>query len=175
MRADVYSKPAARPIGARLHGPRPTLPAPNKHSRDTSRWCSLLQVLTNLKSSYLAPFLELQMLIEQEAFAAEDNLRFLQVLEEPCQQLAWASPRRVRDALPRILHTIRFVWNFSRYNNADRMTRLLSKVCRRSLPARARSSAAAATAARAPSWPVNQAAACRSRTTLSIAAALRFS
>lgn len=46
---------------------------------------SIVSVLEHAKSSYLPPFLNLRNLIQREAIAAEDNLRFLLCLENPCQ------------------------------------------------------------------------------------------
>lgn len=54
---------------------------------------AIVAVLEYAKSSYLAPFLSLRNLIHREAVAAEDNLKFLLCLEEPCQQLATAHPQ----------------------------------------------------------------------------------
>jgi dynein heavy chain, axonemal len=89
-----------------------------------------LQVLEYAKSSYLAPFLSLRSLIQCEADAAEDNLRFLLVLEEPCKALAAATPAQIPTTLPNILNCVRLVWNLSRfYNTPDRITGLLRKVC----------------------------------------------
>jgi dynein heavy chain, axonemal len=90
---------------------------------------SVLQVLERSKSSYLPPFLNLRSLIQHEAAAAEDNVKFLLVLEEPCKVLAAASPEAIPAALPRILHCVRLIWNLSRfYSVPDHITGLLRKV-----------------------------------------------
>jgi hypothetical protein len=60
---------------------------------DDASVSSIVAVLEYAKSSYLAPFLSLRNLIHREAVAAEDNLKFLLCLEEPCQQLAAAHPQ----------------------------------------------------------------------------------
>ena len=88
-----------------------------------------MQVLEYAKSSYLAPFLNLRNLIQREAVAAEDNLQFLQTLEEPCTKLAAATPAEIPAALPAVLNGVRLVWNLSRfYNTPDRIIGLLRKV-----------------------------------------------
>lgn len=88
-----------------------------------------MQVLQHAKSSYLPPFLNLRSLFQHEAVAAEDNLRFLLVLEKPCTVLAAATPVDIPEALPPIMHCVRFIWNHSRfYNTPDRITSLLRKV-----------------------------------------------
>lgn len=51
------------------------------------------EVLHLAKSSYLGPFQELSTLIQQEAAAAEDNLRFLQSLEGPCIAMSKVATR----------------------------------------------------------------------------------
>jgi dynein heavy chain, axonemal len=87
------------------------------------------QVLDGAKSSYLSPFLNLRNLIQRDAVAAEDNVKFLIVLEEPCQVLSKAMPGSIPSALPKILNAIRLVWNLSRfYNTPERVTSLLRKV-----------------------------------------------
>jgi hypothetical protein len=87
------------------------------------------QVLEHSKSSYLAAFVNLRNLIQHEAVAAEDNVRFLLVLEEPCKVLAAATPEAIPKTLPRILHCVRLIWNLSRfYSMPDRITGLLRKV-----------------------------------------------
>lgn len=87
------------------------------------------QVLDSAKSTYLPPFLNLRELIQKEAVAAEDNLKFLLVLEEPCQALAQAPPSQIPALLPPIINCVRLVWNLSRfYNTPDRIVGLLRKV-----------------------------------------------
>jgi dynein heavy chain, axonemal len=101
-------------------------PSPNK-----LELVSLPQVLEQAKSSYLSPFLNLRNLIQREAIAAEDNVKFLLVMEEPCEALAKATPDQIPGTLLKILNCIRLIWNLSRfYNTPDRITALLRKVCR---------------------------------------------
>jgi dynein heavy chain len=86
-------------------------------------------VLTLSGSSHLAPFLQLKQLIQREAVAAEDNVRFLGCLEGPCQQLARATPAQLPALLPQILDCIRVVWSLSTfYNTPERIVGLLRKV-----------------------------------------------
>ena len=61
--------------------------------------------------------------------AAEDNLKFLLCLEDPCKALAQAQPEEIPSLLPPILSCIRMVWNISRfYNTPERVTVLLRKL-----------------------------------------------
>lgn len=69
--------------------------------------------------------------IQQESLAADDNLRCLTILEEPCQRLAAAAPAEIPSVLPTILHCIRAVWKYSRfYNTPHYIVGLLRKVSR---------------------------------------------
>jgi dynein heavy chain len=89
----------------------------------------IVKMLTSSGSSYLAPFLQLKEVIQREAVAAEDNVRFLACLEGPCQQLSRATPQQLAGLLPHILDCIRLVWSLSRfYNTPERITSLLQKV-----------------------------------------------
>jgi dynein heavy chain len=90
---------------------------------------SIVGILEQAKSSYLGPYLNLSALIQREAIAAEDNLKFLSCLEEPCKQLARAIPRDIPAIMPRLLNTIRMIWNVSRfYNTPEKIMGLLRKV-----------------------------------------------
>lgn len=53
----------------------------------------VVAILEQTKSSYLATFLSLRKAIQQEAVVAEDNLKFLQCLEQPCRTLASATAK----------------------------------------------------------------------------------
>jgi hypothetical protein len=93
--------------------------------------------------------------IQQESLAADDNLRCLSLLEEPCQRLAAATPQQIPGVLPAILNCIRAAWTYSRfYNKPHHIVGLLRKVratggCR---PPHARGLRAPAVAPRAYSW-----------------------
>lgn len=59
----------------------------------------------------------------REAIAAEDNLKFLLVLDEPCKTLAKAHPADIPGLLGPILNCVRMVWSLSRfYNTPERIT-----------------------------------------------------
>lgn len=89
----------------------------------------IVKVLSLSGSSYLAPFLQLKERIQQEAVAAEDNVRFLACLEGPCQQLSKATPQQIPALLPQVLNCIRMVWSLSRYyNTPERIVSLLQKL-----------------------------------------------
>jgi len=71
------------------------------------------------RSSYLSPFQDLSKLIQREAVAAEDNLKFLSSLEEPCKILSEAEPKDISPILPGLLEAIKVIWNTSRFYNTD--------------------------------------------------------
>lgn len=89
----------------------------------------MIAVLSLADSSYLAPFLELKELIQQEAAAAQDNVKFMACLNGPCQQLSKASPPEIPALLPQILDCIRMIWSLSQYyNTPERICSLLRKL-----------------------------------------------
>ena len=53
----------------------------------------VVAILEQTRSSYLSTFLSLRKAIQQEAVVAEDNLKFLQCLEQPCRTLASATAK----------------------------------------------------------------------------------
>ncbi len=60
---------------------------------------------------------------------AENNLKFLLVLKDPCHELADAKPVDIPKQLPRIINIIRVIWtNSDYYNTGDRLTAMFRKV-----------------------------------------------
>jgi dynein heavy chain len=89
----------------------------------------ILAVLSAAKSSYLEPFMRESQQIEIGCAEANDNLKFLKVLHEPCTALASAAPKDVPLILPGLLLHVRMIWSISKhYNTKDRLTSLLRKV-----------------------------------------------
>ena len=89
----------------------------------------ITEVLRLAKSSYLEQFLRLSNLIQDGSMQAQDNLRFLSSLVEPCRDLASAEPRDIAKHLQPILNCIRIIWRNSRfYSSKERLTSLLRKV-----------------------------------------------
>ena len=74
----------------------------------------ILQVLSCAKSTYLEPFHKLSNMIHNVTFTAKENLKFLQVLKKPCQELSRAKPCDVPQLLPKIMHLIRMIWTVSK-------------------------------------------------------------
>ena len=88
-----------------------------------------LGVLERFRSSYLEPLLDLSQQIEQEASIAEENLKYLTVLEGPCQELSKCSIRDIPLLYPKILRCIRMIWKLSPFYNTEKITSLLCLVC----------------------------------------------
>jgi dynein heavy chain len=89
----------------------------------------ITNVLEIGKSSYLLTFLKLSESIQKGSAEAQDNLKFLLNLQEPCEKLASATPSQIPSILPVILNNIRMIWGLSRYyNSPERLTGLLRKV-----------------------------------------------
>ena len=60
----------------------------------------VVAILEQTRSSYLSTFLSLRKAIQQEAVVAEDNLKFLQCLEQPCRTLASATAKVPPSCMP---------------------------------------------------------------------------
>lgn len=89
----------------------------------------VIAILSAAKSAYEAPFMALSEAIATEAMVAESNVEFLSLLEEPCQALAEAQPKGIPPILPKLLTSVRIIWNISRfYNTPERLVALLRRV-----------------------------------------------
>jgi dynein heavy chain len=89
----------------------------------------IVRVLEFTNSTYLLPFTRLADEIKDKTKIAEENCRFLQLLQEPCEQLAAAEPKDISALLPHLLNCIRMIWSTSSfYKIPERLTRLLRKV-----------------------------------------------
>jgi dynein heavy chain len=89
----------------------------------------IVSVLEATNSTYLLPFTKLADEIKEKTQTAEDNCRFLQLLQEPCEQLSSAEPKDIPALLPHLLNCIRMIWSTSTfYRIPERLTRLLRKV-----------------------------------------------
>ncbi|KAA0178390.1 hypothetical protein FNF27_00239 [Cafeteria roenbergensis] len=85
--------------------------------------------LRAVKSRYLGPFGDLAEAIESGSARAEDNERFLSVLQDVCERMAAASPTEVPALLPDLLSRIRFVSEACAYfRDPAKLSGLLRKV-----------------------------------------------
>jgi len=89
----------------------------------------IVTVLKISKSSYLPPFESIADMIQRGSMEANDNLKFLMLLFEPCIALSGAEPREIPSILPEILACIRIISSTSKYYNTEEcLTGLLRKV-----------------------------------------------
>eukprot|EP00759_Apiculatamorpha_spiralis_P009157 PhF_6_TR15940/c1_g1_i2/m.24766/K10408/DNAH; dynein heavy chain, axonemal len=90
----------------------------------------IVDVLTRAKSTYyLDPFLALRDEIDQNTEEAVDNLKFLKVLQEPCERLAKAQPREIKEIVREILRHVQMIYHFSKhYNTPERLGNILRKI-----------------------------------------------
>jgi dynein heavy chain len=95
-------------------------------SPELQRILSLLEIA---KSSYMKQFRSLETGIMNGSIEAQENLKFLECLQGPCEQLAKATPNDIPALLPKVLHCVRMIWTIStHYNTADRISGLLRKI-----------------------------------------------
>ncbi|KAJ3172703.1 Dynein heavy chain 2, axonemal, partial [Geranomyces variabilis] len=89
----------------------------------------ILKILDMAKSSYLEQFIRLVNLIQEGTMHAQENLKFLSTLTDPCEILANTEPKSIPAILPRLLNCVRLIWaNSNYYNTKERLTSLLRKV-----------------------------------------------
>lgn len=89
----------------------------------------IVAVLNAAKSSFLGPFEKLAELIRTGSSEANDNLRFLNILTEPCEQLAKSEPKEIPPLLPDLLNRVRVIGTVSqKYTSPERLTGLLRKI-----------------------------------------------
>jgi len=89
----------------------------------------VLQVLEIAKSSYLRHFRLLEKDIQDGSLEARENLRFLNILKDPCEVLSGLTPVEIPPQLPHLLNIVRLIWSIStHYNTADRISNLLRTI-----------------------------------------------
>lgn len=89
----------------------------------------IIDVLQRGNSSYLTGFKELEEKINFGFEEANDNLQCLSILQEPCKAIEQAQPKDIPKLLPKVLNSVRMIWECSRfYNTNDKMKSLLTKI-----------------------------------------------
>ena len=74
-------------------------------------------------------FVCLFILTQESHEKAENCLRFISLLSEPCQELVNAEPKNIPALLPQLLNIIRVIWlNSEHYKSRERLNGLLRKV-----------------------------------------------
>lgn len=89
----------------------------------------VLEVLEVAKSSYLRHFRLLERDIQDGSKEARENLKFLSILKEPCEELITLKPAEMSKVLPNLLNIVRLIWTIStHYNTPDRISSLLRTI-----------------------------------------------
>jgi dynein heavy chain len=89
----------------------------------------VVDVLTAVKSRFLADFQTHYAKMKEESLMAQSIIRHLQVLIEPCNQLSNGEVTECTDLLRKILFAIRFFWErCPYYRDEDHLSALLKRV-----------------------------------------------
>ena len=89
----------------------------------------VLDILEKADAKSLKTFNELVSSITKGAEEAEDNLKYLKSLSEPCKEMAAATPIAIINILPRILNCVRLIKEYSSfYRTNDKISGLLRKI-----------------------------------------------
>jgi dynein heavy chain len=100
-----------------------------KEQLENPKLINILNILRDANSSYLKSLTDLIAQIREGAEEAEDNLKFLSSLYEPCKEMVSVSPVEIPKLLPKILNCVRLIKEHSKcYNSFDRISGLLRKI-----------------------------------------------
>jgi dynein heavy chain len=89
----------------------------------------ITKVLARNNSSYLQQFTEESDKIVKSYDEAKDNLKFLNLLFEPCNKISRAAPVDIPKLLPEVLNKVRMIWELSGfYATEERMKGILVKI-----------------------------------------------
>lgn len=101
-----------------------------KYQVNHKDFLKIINILRVSKSIFIQPIERLIVNMDKEIERAQDNVRYLKLLIEPCNEL-WSaeSPTDIPIKLPRIVNIIRFIWLNSKYfNSSDSITKLFRYV-----------------------------------------------
>lgn len=88
----------------------------------------LLDILTVNQSSYIKPFQALIVEILDATNEAKNNIEYLQILKQPCEELAQEkSPSQMTNHIPKLLNLFRIIWMHSPYYNTKEKITLLCR------------------------------------------------
>jgi dynein heavy chain len=89
----------------------------------------IISVLEAANSSYLEQFQALEKKIKIGFEESQDNLQFLNTLDEPCRKIDQAKPKDIPKILPQALNCVRIIFELSQhYGTMERMKSLLTKI-----------------------------------------------
>ena len=90
----------------------------------------ILRILESVHSKYCEPIKLLSKEIGNGAKVADNNVKFLKILQEPCQNLSNARFEEIQGLFPRLLACTRAIYTLSEnYNTYEKITGLLRKIC----------------------------------------------
>lgn len=101
-----------------------------KYQVNHNDFLRIYRILNAAHSVCVRPIEKLIEKMDQEIERAQDNVRYLKLLIEPCNELWTAeTPTDIPTKLPRIINIIRFIWMNSHYfNDPDSVTKLFRYV-----------------------------------------------
>jgi dynein heavy chain len=89
----------------------------------------ILRILKEADNKNVKNFNELVRNITGGAEEAEENLKYLQTLYEPCKEMSTAAPAGITAILPKVMHCVRLIRDYSKYyNTEDKISGLLRKI-----------------------------------------------
>lgn len=96
------------------------------HQLDDKHIKHICKILSSVQSTYVRQFKGLTEEITRNIIEAKSNIQYLNVLVEPCEDLAATpSPKDFPEKIPKILHLIRYIWlNNPCYNTTEKITQL---------------------------------------------------
>ncbi len=85
--------------------------------------------LTEVNSKYTKPVQELTNLIDIGLREAENIVKFLSILQEPCKRLSHLKPAEIPSLLPELMNCTRLIYfHSSNYNSYERISDLLRRI-----------------------------------------------
>jgi len=89
----------------------------------------ILTILKKAKSKYARPVEALAGTLKQGSKEAENSVKFLKVLQEPCELLSMLKPADIPSIMPKFLNCIRLIHSHSaNYNTRERISDLIRRV-----------------------------------------------
>ncbi len=89
----------------------------------------VLSILKKAKSKYAGPVEALTGTIKQGSDAAANCVRFLEILQEPCDQLSVLKPKDIPSIMPKFMNCLRLIHSLSsNYNTHERIADLIRRV-----------------------------------------------
>lgn len=89
----------------------------------------VLEIVNKTFSTPYDAFIEISKQIEVGATEAEDNLKYLSILEAPCLEMSKGTPLEIPKILPTLLNCVRVIWEKSTYyNTEERISGLLRRI-----------------------------------------------